>query len=200
MAIHSKSWCHSEMRTIEPQITSWCGLPRQYRTLSCTHLWHWMMSCKIIGTAHFHLLYYLHAFGHLFLCIAIKYCCWQTNCRCTVVLCAVEWGANEQLLACQQLPDKEFASPSAGTCINFVQFVIGSVMKIFICLHIWFIGCKPIRASQMMPCRLSCRSDLQRDPAGYRVRFFGKYSRSCELCFGSRYIGWLAGWWSKLWK
>ena len=39
--------------------------------------------------------------------------------------------------------------------------------------------------------------DLQRGPAGYRVRFFGKYSRSCELCFGSRYIGRLAGSWSK---
>ena len=36
-------------------------------------------------------------------------------------------------------------------------------------------------------------SSLQCDPAGYRVRFFGKYSRSCELCFGSRYIGRLAG-------
>ena len=26
-----------------------------------------------------------------------------------------------------------------------------------------------------------------------RERFFGKYSMSTELCFGSRYIGWLAG-------
>ena len=30
-------------------------------------------------------------------------------------------------------------------------------------------------------------------PAAYRGRFFGKYSRTSELCFGSRYHGRVAG-------
>ena len=38
------------------------------------------------------------------------------------------------------------------------------------------------------------KNNLHRDPSGCRERFFGKYSSSSELCFGSRQLGRPAGW------